>query len=305
MSEVVAIPVPRVGTIGGRSWRSPWRVVAGGVVVALVAAVVVSRIGASRWANETQALEQNLAAASQAVPSARIDRAATMDVPEPVRRYFQIALREGQPPIRVARFSQSGQLRAGIESPTWLSFTAREMAAPLARGFVWDARIRLAPLVHAGLRDAYMDGSAHARVALQSAVTVSEERDTPALNAGDLYRLLAEGPWYPTMLLPRQGLVWTAGDRPDRAVATLTDHGTSVSVEFRFNDAGEVASIFAAARPRQYGTTYIDTPWEGRFGRYVSVAGMRVPSTGEVGWWVDRQWFPVWKATLADFSFEF
>lgn len=136
-------------------------------------------------------------------------------------------------------------------------------------------------------------------------MTVSEERGTPALNAGDLYRLLAEGPWYPTMLLPRQGLVWTAGDRPDRAVATLTDHGTSASVEFRFNDAGEVASIFAAARPRQYGTTYIDTPWEGRFGHYVSVAGMRVPSTGEVGWWVDRRWFPVWKATLADFSFEF
>ncbi len=300
-----AVQVPVASGIGRRRWRLVLLVGTCVVLGALVAAVAVSRVGATRWARETESVERDLIAASEVRADGRYDPAAAANLPEPVRRYLQLALPEGQAPIRVARFTQVGQLRTGVESPSWLPFTARQTIAPLSPGFVWDARIRLAPLVHASLRDYYLDGGAHARVGLQSAITVAQEDDSPALNTGDMYRLLAEGPWCPTALLPRKGLSWAAGDRDDRAVATLTVHDTSVSVEFRFNDAGEVTGMFAAGRPRKYGTTYVDTPWEGHFGRYVSVDGIRVPTSGEVGWWVDSRWLPVWKATLHDFAFEF
>jgi hypothetical protein len=303
-----AIPVtqgPAASGIRRRRWWPVLFIGTGCVLGALVAAAAVGRVGATGWARETESIERDLIAASTARANGGFDLTAAGSLPEPVRRYFQLALHEAQRPIHVARFTQVGQLRTGVESPSWLSFTARQTIVPLSPGFVWDARIGLAPLVHASLRDAYVDGNAHARVALQSAITVAEEHDSPALNTGDMYRLLAEGPWCPTALLPRKGLSWAAGDRDDRAVATLTVHETSVSVEFRFNDAGEVTGIFAAGRPRKYGTTYVDTPWEGHFGHYVSIDGIRVPTTGEVGWWIEGRWLPVWKATLADFAFEF
>ena len=138
---------------------------------------------------------------------------------------------------------------------------------------------------------------ADARVALQSAVTIAADRANHNLNSGDLYRLLAEAPWSPTLLLPREDLLWKAID-DHRAAATLTHGGETVTIEFRFNDAGEVASVFAAERPRSYGTTYVATPWEGRFSKYVTLEGMRVPSAGEVGWWVEGRWLPVWQCTV-------
>jgi len=31
---------------------------------------------------------------------------------------------------------------------------------------------------------------------------------------------------------------------------------------------------------------------------------MRVPQGGEVGWWVDGRWIPVWRATVTQFRFD-
>ena len=265
-----------------------------GVVVTATAVLVP--VLASRWARETKAAT---AALTAAVPASRppVSLGALDGLPPPVQRYLRLALRDGQPRPGTVHLQQSGRLRTGVESEQWLDFTAEETIAPDARAFVWDARLRLAPFVHASIRDAYVGGVADARVALQSAVTIAADRANHDLNSGDLYRLLAEAPWSPTLLLPREGLTWTAID-DHRAAATLTHGGESVTIEFRFNDAGEVASVFAAERPRSYGTTYVATPWEGRFSRYVTVDGVRVPAAGEVGWWVEGRWLPVWQGTV-------
>jgi hypothetical protein len=223
-------------------------------------------------------------------------------VPGPVQRYLRLALRDGQPRLSTVTLEQSGRLRTGVESEQWLPFTATEIIAPHARSFVWDARLRLAPLVHVGIRDIYVGGVGDGRVALQSAITMAADRGGHDLNSGDLYRLLAEAPWSPTLLLPSADLTWTAVD-DHRAAATLTHGGETVTIEFRFNEAGEVAAVFAAGRPRSYGTTYVPTPWEGRFSRYVMADGMLVPSTGAVGWWVEGRWVPVWEGTVQRFVY--
>jgi hypothetical protein len=103
-------------------------------------------------------------------------------LPEPVRRYLRLALQEGQPRFASVRLEQSGRLRTGVESEQWLDFTAAETIAPEVRGFVWDARMRLAPLVHASIRDAYVGGVADARVALQSAVTMAADHGSHERN---------------------------------------------------------------------------------------------------------------------------
>jgi hypothetical protein len=271
------------------------------VAVAAIAVSVV--VGSRSWAHETREVTARITTAP-ATPVQAVTFAEMQGLPEPVQRYLRLALRDGQPRLAGARLHQSGRLRTGVESAEWLDFTATETIVPEARAFVWDARVRLAPLVHAAVRDAYLNGTGRGDVALQSTFTLSSERGGRELNAGDLYRLLAEAPWAPTLLLPREGLTWARIDG-SRALASLSMGGETATMEFRFNDAGEVASVYAAERPRRYGTTYVATAWEGRFSRYVTVNGMRVPQVGEVGWWVEDRWLPVWQGTVQEFAFDF
>jgi hypothetical protein len=154
------------------------------------------------------------------------------------------------------------------------------------------------------VRDAYAQGAGATQAAVQSAVTVSAQQGGHELNLGDLFRLLAEAPWSPTLLLPRDGLRWTAID-DHRARASLTAGGETATVEFRFNDAHEIVGMYAAERPRSYGTTYVATPWEGHFSQYETVHGVRLPMRGEVGWWVDGRWQSVWEGAITRASVEF
>ena len=271
------------------------------VVVVAVAVGVVT--GGARWTRETSEATAQLMSTA-AAPAGAVAFSDLVGLPAPVQRYLRMALRDGQPRLASVRLQQSGRLRTGVESDQWLDFEATETIAPEARGFVWDARIRLAPFLHAAMRDTYIGGTGSGAVAVQSAFTLSAAQGGHELNAGELYRLLAEAPWAPTLLLPREGLSWAAINE-HRALASLTQGGETATVEFRFNAAGEIAAIHAAERPRSYGTTYVNTPWEGRFGRYVAVDGMRVPEAGEVGWWIEDRWIPVWQGTVTRATFDF
>lgn len=297
-TEHIAAPVaPSRPFIGGKI-----KAILIGVALVLAAAAIYVPIQARQWTAETAAATSALTAAvPRSLPAVSFEQLAAL--PAPVERYLRLALKDGQARPASVRLEQSGQLRTGVESEQWLDFTAEETIAAEARGFVWDASLRLLPLVHAGVRDIYVNGVGDGRVALFSAFTISADRGSHELNSGDLYRLLAEAPWSPTLLLPSEDVSWKAID-DHRAAATLTHDGEAVTIEFRFNDAGEVASVYAAERPRTYGTTYVATPWEGRFSRYVTEDGMRVPSRGEVGWWVEGRWFPVWRGTVERFAFD-
>jgi hypothetical protein len=268
-------------------------------VVTLLAIVIVFFVGGTRWERETSVMRERISAPSASAP-ARVSFTEFEGLPAPVQRYLRLALRDGQPRVRAVHFRQSGRLRTGVESPQWLDFTAVETIAPEARAFVWDARIRFAPLLHVAVRDTYMDGIGRGQVAMQSAFTLTDAQGGHELNAGDLYRLLAEAPWAPTLLLPHEGLSWASID-DTRALASLTVGGETATMEFRFNAAGEITAVYAAERPRAYGTTYVSTPWEGHFSRYADVNGMRVPLAGEVGWWVEGRWLPVWEGTAQEF----
>jgi hypothetical protein len=79
-------------------------------------------------------------------------------LPAPVARYLRFALQDGQPTIRVARFSQTGELRTNDSSDRWSSYRADQIVTPLPPAFVWDARVRIAPMLHVRVRDAYVGG---------------------------------------------------------------------------------------------------------------------------------------------------
>ena len=152
------------------------------------------------------------------------------DLPPPVARYLRHVLRPAQR-LQLVRIGQIGTLRTDVRSERWMTFGAEHVVAPLSTSFVWSARVRVAPLVHVRVRDAFIDGLGTGQVSLLSAFTVAGDAGTPEMNAGSLHRYLAEAVWYPTALIPSEKLRWTSIDA-NTALAMLTDHGVSVSWEF-------------------------------------------------------------------------
>ena len=226
------------------------------------------------------------------------------DLPDPVHRYVKRVLGDEQRPIRVMRMTQSGELRTDPRRPRWMKFRAEHMVTPESRRFSWDARVRVLPLLHLRVRDAYADGIGSGQVKLLSTVTVASDRNRPELNTASLHRYLAEAVWYPTALLPSAGVQWSPVD--DRsAVATLSDLGNTVSLEFRFNDRAEVVGIHTEGRWNRTAKGYELTPWEGHFSGYRRHQGVLVPARGEVGWYANGRLEIVWRGDITSLEYEF
>jgi hypothetical protein len=274
------------------------------VLLTIVAAFVVALsmavwIGARRQQREVSAeIDGLLRAAATDTPLAGVRELDSL--PAPVARYLRWALPE-RSSIRVVRIQQVGTLRTDVQSDRWMESTAEQVATPAATGFVWNARVTIVPLLHVRVIDAFIEGRGSGRVTVLSAFTVSAAAGTPEMNSGSLHRLLAEAVWYPTALLPSPKLRWSPMDE-NTALATLTDHGVSVSLEFRFADTGEITGIYTPARWGTFGGGYQQRPWEGHFRNYQARGGIRVPTEGDVGWYFENEWHPVWRRTITSFE---
>jgi len=280
-----------------------WRVIITVLLGLVAVALVLVLLGYTRHRRATNDLIDEIAHASEH-ENARVDFANLIDLPDPVEKYFRLVLADGQPRIRLARFTQRGALRIREQSNKWSRFSASQVVSAGPPGFVWDARVSVAPLLHVGVRDSYVAGISAGVVSLLSALTVASESDRSELNSGALHRYLAEGVWYPTALLPSAGVEWSAIDST-RALATLTDSDVSVSLEFRFNEVGEVTGIYAVERWGRFGDTYELVPWEGRFANYTRRHGVLVPTTGEVGWHRAGGFWSFWKGELLDLDYDY
>ena len=276
-----------------------WLLVAFIIIFGSIAAILISH---SLESNKTNELYHNLLNATYQYMGDPVEFNSFAELPPPVTRYFKHVLTNGQDIIQSTRFNQSGELRSNPTEENWSTFTAQQLV--MTRSFIWNAKIKLPLGVHIRVIDSYVDGKGAAYVSFNSAVGLGSESDITELNSGALHRYLAEGVWSPTALLPRAGVVWTAIDE-NTALATLADGNNSVSLEFRFNETGEVVSIYTPGRYSKVDDGYELMQWEGHFDDYREIAGMRIPMFGEVGWYVDGELELVWKGKLLKVEYEF
>jgi hypothetical protein len=254
-----------------------------GLCAVLLAAAVALTFGAARWRLRTRDFDASLLAAKTAGAPRTFDPRELESLPAPVRRYLQVALRPRQPVVVSARVSTAGEFLLDAEKKRWAPFTADQLFTVTPPGFDWDARIRMLPGLNVFVRDAYRDGAGALRAEAAGLVTVANLPPSPDLARGELLRWLAEAPWFPTALLPSQGVRWEAVAE-DRSRATIVDRGVTASVEFRFGPDGLPVSVFASDRPRAVGTANVPTPWEATWSAWSPRNGMRIPSAGEVAW---------------------
>jgi hypothetical protein len=218
-------------------------------------------------------------------------------LPVPVRRYVDAAFEDGPPPGGTVRVEQEGTLRLGGPESSWRRFTATHHATTPEPGFVWDATVGVLPGVPVRVRDSFVDGAGGARVTLFGALPVAGTEATPEATEASLQRYLAEAVWYPTALRPGNGVQWEPID--DRtARATLTAGGTTASLDFHFTADGRVERVHTERRYRRVDGGFEPTPWTGLWGDYEVVAGVRVPTEGEVVWHLPEGDLHAWRGRV-------
>ena len=265
----------------------------GGLVAGGVAAYVVATL---RWRRATEralARLDFLALGGENVPRLPFSREHIAGLPGPVARYFDFALTPGRPLVRRAHIRWAGEFFTGSK---WNPFTAEQHFSARPPGFVWDADIRMMPMLPVRVRDGYVAGEGAMLGKLAGLVSLVDQRGTPELAASALIRYLAEAVWFPTALLPNEGVSWTPVD--DRtARASLTDGLTTVSVDFHFGERGEIVGV-SAMRHRDVDGTPILTQWVGRYRDYMRADGMMIPTGGEVEWVLAEGPLPYWRGQV-------
>lgn len=280
-------------------------IVLSGIVVALVVCATFAVIyGSYRWQLDTEKLRARLEAGRLPIKPAIYDARELEGLPAPVQRYFRTALKDGQAMIASVKVAHTGQFSMGETEAKWVPFTSGQSVVTRRPGFDWDARIRMAPGIYAFVHDAYVTGEGILHATLLGLVTVANMRGTPEAARGELLRFFAEAVWYPTALLPSQGVRWEAVDNSS-AKATMNDGDTTLTMLFRFNDDGLVGSVRAEARSRAVNGATVPTPWEGRLWRYELRDGMRIPLEAEVAWQLADGALPYWRGRITEIKYEF
>ena len=282
-----------------------WAVVGAALLIALLVLVIGAAVyGSRRWEQGSQAILARLEAARTPPSPARYDARELFGLPAPVQRFFRAALKDGQPIVAAASVTHTGSINMSATAEQWKPFTSRQRVITRRPGFDWDARIMMLPGVPAHVHDAYIAGEGLLRGALFGLVPVVNIAGTPEIARGELLRFFAETAWYPTALLPSQGVYWEAVDETS-ARATLTDGAVVVTLLLRFNAGGLIDTVRAESRDRVVDGKNVSAPWQGRFWNYAERGGMRVPLDGEVAWILPEGVKTYWRGTTTSLNYEF
>jgi hypothetical protein len=268
-----------------------------GTKVGLLATLLlgVRLYGAYRWKGQTQELRARLDAARVPVRPRAVDFRELEGLPQPVQRYFRAVLEEGRPMVSGAYLQHEGTFNLGEGAEDrWRPFASDQVVVTRRPGFVWNGRVAMMPGLPVRVHDAYAAGEGVLHASVLGLFPVVDVRGPGEIAEGELMRFFAEAAWYPTALLPSQGVRWEAED--DRSArATLQEGDTAITMLFTFDDEGLIDTVSNMERGRTVGGEVVPTPWRGRFWNYEERGGMRVPLDGEVAWLPPEGEKPYWR----------
>jgi uncharacterized protein DUF6920 len=275
------------------------------IILGLVVIVaIVFLYGEFRWKSGTRELRDRLDVARLPIEPKVFDKGELERLPAPVQRYFRAVLEDGQPIVAAVSVEHTGTFNMSEAAEQWKPFTSTQRVVTSRPGFDWDGRIAMMPGLPVLVHDAYAAGEGILHAAVLGLVSVVNLRGTGEVAQGELMRFFAEAAWYPTALLPSQGVHWDAVD-DHSARATLTDCDLTLTLAFRFNEDGLIATVSSKARGRMVSGTVVPTPWHGRFWNYAIREGMRVPLDSEVAWLLPEGAKPYWRGRITKLSYEF
>jgi hypothetical protein len=103
-------------------------------IVTLIAIILI--IGSLNTSFEFKKEVKTLFAETKIISDKKFNYSQLEGLPEPVQRYFNHILKEGQPYISYARIKHVGQFKIGIDKD-WIKIRGEQYATTEKPGFIW------------------------------------------------------------------------------------------------------------------------------------------------------------------------
>ena len=266
----------------------------------LLAAVALGLWVHSRDRAQAERVWAALEARREADPP-RYDPAMVAGLPEVAQRYFARAIHPGTPLHRVVRLDMAGNF---ILNGTPLPMTARQILAPPAQGFVWQAQVGSGLMRFAG-----SDGHHHAQESwtkfwLRGMIPLARIGGTQDHASAAATRVMLEAIWAPASLLPQFGAAWTQSG-PDSAEVRFADVHAIAPMQITLDAGGNPVEVWALrwtdANPDK---THRLQPFGGRMLEMGRHQGFLIPVRVELGnMWGTPEYAPFFLATITRAEF--
>jgi hypothetical protein len=205
----------------------------------------------------------------------------------------------GKDKIITVQLKQKAYMRLGSDKP-WMPVEAEQFFRVDEPGFIWKAKVKMAPLLYLFGRDMYHKGKGQMLIKILALIKIVNSSGKE-IDQGSILRYLAEIIWFPTGALSKY-IEWDEIDEHS-ARATISYGGITASGVFTFNDNGEPIK-FDAKRFRETGGKYELTDWGGYSKEFKKMGDLRIPTQGEVIWKLptgDFDWFH-WEIIEIDYN---
>ena len=215
-----------------------------------------------------------------------------------VQKWLENSQVVGKERIRTVRLKQKGLMRTKQDG-SWMSVEAEQYFTVDEPGFIWKAKVKMAPLIYFAGRDKYSEGKGNMLIKVLSLITVVNGKGRE-MDQGTMLRYLAESAWFPTAALSNY-IKWEEIDSHS-ARATMSYKGVTASGVFTFNEQGEVIR-FAAKRYMESGGKYVLENWSGVSTDYKDFNGIRIPTKTDVFWNLKTGDFNWYKCEITEIEY--
>lgn len=214
-------------------------------------------------------------------------------LPTCVQQYLRNAGIIGKEPIKAVELRQKGLLsKAGKR---WMYITAEQQVDVDKCEFVWKAKAGPVRAV-----DRFEGGKGSMVIKFLGLFTMGKT-EGPEIDQGEILRFLAEGIWYPTVFLSEY-ISWKEIDDFKAEASISWTGGKTASLQFEFNEAGEVVSISGMRYRESDGRCTLEHWLIGQL-ESCDFHGIRIPYKAEVGWKIEGEYLPYYRMEITDIHF--
>jgi hypothetical protein len=235
---------------------------------------------------------KQLFAQSKNISPQQFHKSHTDSLPEPVQRYFNHILKEGQPYISYARIKHKGQFKADLNKG-WMNIKGEQYATTAKPGFIWKGTTAVFIA-----QDLYIGDKGRLVVSLLSLINVINAHGVQ-YNQGELLRWLGESVLYPTNFLPSDKLEWFPID-DKTAKLTFNYKGLSLFFKITFNDNGEITEM----ETKRYMDIKSLETWVIKVADYKELNKVLIPTRFEVLWRLEKGDFSYAKFEITEIEYD-
>lgn len=258
------------------------------IIGLLLIVVVIGKINASIQFNKEV---KELFAQSENISDQKFHASQLHNLPEPVQRYFNHILKEGQPYLSYARIRHDGQFKAGFDKE-WVNITGEQYATTGKPGFIWKGTTSMFVA-----RDMYISDKGRLIVSIFSLFNVVNA-EGESYNQGELLRWLGESVLYPTNLLPGKRLEWIPIDS-NTAKLVFNYKGISLFFKIAFNAIGEITEM----ETKRYMDAKNKETWVIKATNYKEFNNVMIPASFDVLWRLDKGDFSYAKFNITEVEY--